>query len=134
MNQEPENEEILTDEEGANVESSNPNAFREAAIRFMDYADRRDMFVAGYEGNRLLAYECTLLALGKAEFLGKPPGKHEKWSQVALAERHLVKKATVSKIVKKFQGAMGIPPMPGQRSLEACQKFSEVRKSQLQKP
>lgn len=128
-----------TDIQGAEVEAADTeerrNLYREAAINFMDFSDRRDMFIIGYNGKeRDLAYECTLLAIGKAELLGKPESPFTEWNAASLAKRHNVKKASVSKIVKKFQSSIYIEPLQGQRSLEACRKFAAVRRNQIKPP
>lgn len=126
------NEELTTEPDILLDDEAAKNLYREAAITFMDFSDARDMFVMGYDGDKLLAYECTLLAMGKSEIVGID-------SAVALADRFKVEKATVTKIVKKFQEVVYTPqtarfhqpPQPGQRSRDACKKFTTTRKAQL---
>ncbi|MGD1086069.1 MAG: hypothetical protein ABSA47_15140 [Verrucomicrobiota bacterium] len=46
-----------------------PSEYRLAAERFMEFSDQRGMFIMGYRKNRMLAYEATLLAMGKFHIL-----------------------------------------------------------------
>lgn len=109
-------------------EEDKPNALREFALDRMDNFWKRALrLVAHYRGDKLMAFDAMLLALGEFDMLGMK-------SAVEVAVKHYgdaSKKATVSKAIKTFQDALGIEPMPGQRSNEGCMKMSESRKKQL---
>jgi len=105
-----------------------PNALREFALDRMDNFWKRVLrLVAHYRGDKLMAFDAMLLALGEFDMLGMK-------SAVEVAVKHYGDasiKSTVSKAVKTFQDALGVEPMPGQRSNEGCLKMSESRKKQL---
>lgn len=77
------------------------NVYREASIRLEEWDSRRDMFIMGFKGDKLLAYCCTLLAMGKFEILGCDNGEQ-------LARRFCVSKQAVSLIVRRFKATMDL--------------------------
>jgi len=121
-------EPVLTTAPVMDEEDARVNEYREAAKLGLDFFRRGAMFVKGYK-NQPFAFDCWLLALGWVDILGH-------YTCQSLADRWGVKKATVSKCVKKIQAAIGhgldrLVPMPGQRSLAACRKFKTARKNKL---
>jgi len=102
------------------------NAYREAAIRAKEFYDGAFAFIAGYDGSKAFAFDCAMLGLGKGELIGCQ-------SAVQLGERYHRTKAAVTKCIKRFQDACGVPPMPGQRSESARRKFARVRVGQLKR-
>jgi hypothetical protein len=104
------------------------NAYREAGRDFIAFYDQVLAFVMTYESPILAAW-VVAVASGRHLLTGGI-------SQVELAERLGVTRATVSKAVKTFQASFGndiagIEPMPGQRTLASCKKFAETRNHQL---
>ncbi len=110
---------ILMDEEDARR-----HVYREAAIRAKQYFDRVFAFIAAYDGSKSFAFDCACLGMGQGDLISCH-------SHVELGERYHKTKAAVTKCVKQFQDLTGTPPMPGQRSEAAREKFSRVRKGQL---
>lgn len=100
------------------------DAYREASRRQMDFLRRVIMAVQDYRGDKVFALDCACLALG---FHALARAK----TQEELASRHNCTKANVNRTVNAIQFAVGIEPLPGQRSAESRRKFSEVRKQQL---
>lgn len=83
--------------------------------------------IVQYEGNRVMAFECFLLAIGQGEMIGCR-------SAVELAVKLFkdpAKKAAVSKCVNRFRDCLNIPAMPGQREEAGRVAMSEARKKQL---
>ena len=76
-----------------------PNEYREAARRMMEFSDRRDQFICSFRGNRMLAYCCTLLAMEKREILGCDDGER-------LAQQFGVSREAVHQIVRRFKRTM----------------------------
>jgi len=109
------------------------NHYREAAAAALDFFKDCARIVKEYRGDRGFAYDCWLMAMGWDSILGVK-------TQDALAKRHKkadgnpMTKASVSKLVKKFQGPafLNLPPTNGQRKLTACQTMRQSRKQQLQ--
>ena len=100
-------------------------AFREAAQVSKDWFKRREMFIQGYGGDHEFARQCTCLAMGWADITGVKTGEE-------LAKRFNRTKQAASKVIKQFQRVMGIAPMPGQRTEDACTTFRDVRRDQLE--
>ena len=88
------------EKEQAEPETAN-SAYREAAARLMEFSDRRDRFICAFKGDLVLAYHCTLLAMGKFEILGCKDGKQ-------LAIMHGVSREAVHQIVERFKIFMEI--------------------------
>lgn len=104
------------------------NDYREAAKRSLDFFKRGATFVKGHK-HRLFAFDCWLLAMGWYDVLGCN-------NATELSRIHKCTDANVTKCVKIIQSRLGhgverIEPMPGQRSLNACQTFKKSRKSKL---
>lgn len=101
-----------------------PNIYREAAEKANDFYKNCARAIKEFKGDRAFAFDVWLLTMGWYQILGVR-------DQVELAAKWGCDKANVSKLVKKFQAILGLPPMPGQRSLEGCNRMRAVRKSQL---
>jgi len=106
-------------------ESDEPNLYREAAVHFVAELDRVLSFIIEADNKTLSAY-CLAIAFGRTGITGGE-------TQAALAIRLGVTRAAVTRCVKQIQARfgneiVGIEPMPGQRSTEACKKFSKTRK------
>ncbi len=120
-------------DERIHPEASGPhatNAYREAGRAFIAFYDQSLGFILSYPDARLAAY-VVAMASGRSLLTNGI-------SQKELADRLGITRACVSKAVKNFQARFGndiagIEPMPGQRSMESCKNFSNVRKNQLTK-
>lgn len=104
------------------------NSYREAGQKFLAFYDQVLAFILEYDNPRLAAWVIAM-ASGRTALTGGI-------SQVELAERFNCTKANVSKCVKLVQARFGnsitgIEPMPGQRSMDACRKFAEIRNQQI---
>lgn len=104
----------------------NTNEYREAARHFISELDRILSFIIESE-NKTLAAICLAHAFGRTGITG---GK----SQADIAPTLGVTRAAVTKCVKQIQArfgnaAVGIEPMPGQRTIKSCNKFSKARKA-----
>lgn len=111
-----------------------PNNYREAASRALDFFKDSARIIKDYRGCREFAFDCWLLAMGWHETAGV-----ETQEELALrykkSDGSPMTKANVSKMVKKFQsvGFLNLPPAIGQRKLTSCKNMSEKRKQQLPK-
>jgi hypothetical protein len=113
------------------IHAAPPNSYREAGRRFLAFFDQSIAFISTYENPRLAAL-CVAHATGRSLITG---GK----SQQQIADELSLSRAAVNKCVKTVQSQLGsnicgISPMPGQRSVEACRHFAEVRVKQLSPP
>ena len=116
-------EQIADDGDLANRE------LREASMETMDFFKRGYRIKVQYKGNQLLADHAFCLALGWGDLVDC-----ESAVDVAVklfADRK--KKAAVTKAVKLFQDALGIPPHSGQRSQKGREAMAKARKDQLKK-
>lgn len=106
-------------------ETDDLNHYREVAGRALDFFRNAAVIIKEYKGDRAFAFDCWLLAMGWYEILGVR-------DQTALAAKWSCEKANVSKLVKRLQGPgyLNLPPGPGQRDLNACNKFRKIRKEQ----
>jgi hypothetical protein len=114
----------IMDEEDAQRE-----AMRAAGFRVMQRFYTGLRLLAQYEGNKLMALDCFILALGKGEFIGAQ-------TSVQLAERHFAdpdRKWTVNKCVDLFRQVMGLEGMAGQRSSTARKRMGAARNGQLKR-
>jgi len=111
-----------------------PNHYREAASRALDFFKDSARIIKDYRGCHEFAFDCWLLAMGWHETAGV-----ETQEELALrykkSDGSPMTKANVSKMVKKFQsvGFLNLPPAIGQRKLVSCKNMSEKRKQQLPK-
>jgi len=124
MNQEPEEFDVIMDEDDAAKRE-----LREASMETMDFFKRGYRLVVQYKGNQLLAQHAFCLALGWGDLV-----ECESAVDVAVklfADRK--KKAAVTKAVKLFQDALGIPPHSGQRSQKGREAMKKARLGQLKK-
>lgn len=107
-------------------QSTNP--LREFALARMDDFWLRGLrMLAQYRGDRNMALDAFILAIGKGELIGCQ-------TAVEVAVKHYAnpkKKAAVTKTVKLFQDCLGVDPMPGQRGQEGRTKMAQARKNQL---
>ena len=103
-----------------------PNYRREAMIDAVEFFKNCARIVSKYKGNTGFAHDCMMLALGWYPVLGVD-------NQTALAKKWGCTKASVNKLVKKFEsrGHLNLPPAAGQRWESGCEKMSHARKEQL---
>ena len=104
-------------------------AYREAATYFVGVLDGVLTFMKVAE-NKPLAVDCLAAAFGRHHITGAD-------SQEQIGRNNGVGKADVSREIKRIQkrfgsSIKGIEPMPGQRSKQACDKFSKTRKNKCQ--
>jgi hypothetical protein len=124
MNDEPELIEPIMDEDDAAKRE-----LREASMETMDFFKRGVRLLVQYKGNQTLALHAFCLAHGWGDLI-------ECESAVDVAQKLFAdrkKKAAVTKAVKLFQDALGIPPMSGQRSQRGREGMAAARKKQLKK-
>jgi len=105
------------------------NAYREAGRDFIAFFDQILFFIMSHPDPKLAAWVAAM-ASGRHLLTGGISGKE-------LGERLGLTKAAVSKSIKTLQARLGndiagTPAMPGQRSVESCQKFAQIRNSQLE--
>lgn len=98
--------------------------FRQAAAASMDFYRRLFMSIQDYRGDKAFAIDCAMLALGWHDLA-------RAFTQQEIARRHKCDKANVNRLVNKIQTLVGVPPLNGQRSNQAREKFSSIRKQQL---
>jgi hypothetical protein len=110
--------------DGAPPQDEAAEAFRQAARAAMDFYRRVFMSIQDYRGDKAMAMDCAMLALGWCD-LAKAHTQEE------VARRHKCERATINRLVIKMQNMVGVPPLPGQRGAASRQKFSNVRKQQL---
>jgi hypothetical protein len=113
------------------------NKVRKFAVDRMDSFWKRGLrIVLQYPGNKLMALDALALAIGEPEMIEMSekifPGKTNNAVKVAI--KHFgnpKKKAAVTKAVTIIQDALGIEPMPGQRSAAGRKKMTNARIDQL---
>lgn len=105
-----------------------PNPLREFAIgRMDDFWLRGLRILAQYAGNRSLALDCFLLAVGQGAMIGC-----ETATDVSRKHfRNTRQKAAVTKIVVMFRTCLNIKDMPGQRSEDGRASMVRARERQL---
>lgn len=113
----------------AELEQADPNLYREASARMLDFIFDALRVVKSYKGNESFASDCLCAALG-----GRGWAIIGVRDQDELARKWGCTKQNVSKLIKKMQSPamLNLPPMPGQRSLNGCANMSRQRKAQLQ--
>lgn len=119
------------------------NHYREAAVDLYDFMVRCFVELAEAKGNKEFTLDCLLLALGFTHMIKPCRDPHSKKSIPVVDQATLAKKwgggglgmtkANVSKMVKKFQALIIIPPSYGQRSLDGCKNMTAVAKLGLKK-
>ena len=106
------------------IHEPDSEAFRVAAVESKDFFRRLWMVVQDYRGDKALANDCAMFAVGWFDLA-------RAHSQEEIAVRHQCERANVNRLVIKIQKLLGIPPMIGQRCDSARRKFSAIRKQQL---
>ena len=110
--------------DGAASNDEAAEIFRQAARTSLDFYRRVFMSIQDYRGDKAFALDCAMLALGWHDLA-------RAYTQMEIANRHGDTRANANRLVLKIQKAVGVPPLPGQRSEKSRQKFSEERKQQL---
>jgi hypothetical protein len=84
-------------------------AYQEASRRGTDFITRTNLFICGAidPAERLLRYECCLLATGQYHILNVNSGD-------ALAKIHGVGRACVNRIIRRYQTFLKMPKVGGQ--------------------
>jgi hypothetical protein len=98
--------------------------YREAAMLLRDFMLETNLWIARFGGDRLMAWEITLLATGQGEVIGCE-------SAAELGKRWELSKQAITKQVEAYQAKVHIPPMIGQRDEEARDEMRKKRKAQL---
>lgn len=105
-----------------------PNQLREFAFKRMD-----DWWVRGlrevwqYQGDRLMALDCFLLAIGQGRMIGCE-------TATDISRRYFGNgrhKFAVTKIVMMFRTILKIKDMPGQRDAQGRASMARAREKQL---
>jgi hypothetical protein len=104
------------------------NHYRAAALKFFPFLDQVLAFVMQYPDPRLAAWVIAIAA-GRTSLTDGA-------SQQDLANKFGITRAAVNKCCKALQTRLGnsidgIEPMDGQRKIESCRKFSQVRNQQI---
>lgn len=113
---------IMDDEDAAKAD------LRDKSIETIQWFKNGYRVLHQYKGNPILAQHCYALALGWGDLIGCE-------TAVDIAVKlfgNARKKAAVTKCVKMFQDALGIPPMNGQRSQRGREQMKKARKAQLE--